>query len=75
MGRGRARAKQAKVARELKYHAPATDFAALERELSVKIDRPLDEPDDFAYDGDHDRDRLDEREFAQQRPFPSRRRG
>jgi hypothetical protein len=34
MGRGRAKAKQTKVARELKYTAPQTDFDALRRELS-----------------------------------------
>lgn len=34
MGRGRAKAKQAKVARELKYYSPQTDLAALERELA-----------------------------------------
>ncbi|HZD14201.1 MAG TPA: DUF3073 domain-containing protein [Pseudonocardiaceae bacterium] len=34
MGRGRAKAKQTKVARELKYSSPATDLAALQRELS-----------------------------------------
>jgi hypothetical protein len=33
MGRGRAKAKQTKVARELKYHTPDTDLRALEREL------------------------------------------
>ena len=33
MGRGRQRAKQAKVARELKYFSPDTDYAALQREL------------------------------------------
>ncbi|MGH3730418.1 MAG: DUF3073 domain-containing protein [Micromonosporaceae bacterium] len=33
MGRGRAKAKQTKVARELKYHTPDTDLGALEREL------------------------------------------
>ena len=33
MGRGRAKAKQTKVARELKYNAPNTDLSALEREL------------------------------------------
>ncbi|GAA1767264.1 MAG TPA: DUF3073 domain-containing protein [Tetrasphaera sp.] len=33
MGRGRAKAKQAKVARDLKYYSPSTDFSALEREL------------------------------------------
>lgn len=33
MGRGRAKAKQTKVARELKYRSHETDFGALAREL------------------------------------------
>jgi hypothetical protein len=33
MGRGRAKAKQTKVARELKYRSFETDFTSLEREL------------------------------------------
>ena len=33
MGRGRAKAKQQKVARELKYSSQSTDFTALQREL------------------------------------------
>lgn len=33
MGRGRAKAKQTKVARELKYRSIDTDFTSLEREL------------------------------------------
>ena len=33
MGRGRAKAKQTKVARELKYRSVSTDFASLEAEL------------------------------------------
>ncbi len=33
MGRGRAKAKQQKVARELKYNSQSTDFTALQREL------------------------------------------
>jgi Protein of unknown function (DUF3073) len=33
MGRGRAKAKQTKVARELKYRSFDTDFSSLEREL------------------------------------------
>ncbi|MFL6161668.1 MAG: DUF3073 domain-containing protein [Jatrophihabitantaceae bacterium] len=33
MGRGRAKAKQQKVARELKYNTQSTDFSALQREL------------------------------------------
>jgi cell division septum initiation protein DivIVA len=38
MGRGRAKAKQTKVARELKYSSPTTDFEALQRELSGRAD-------------------------------------
>ncbi|MBH0121397.1 DUF3073 domain-containing protein [Rhodococcus sp. NPDC003382] len=34
MGRGRAKAKQTKVARQLKYSSPSTDFESLQRELS-----------------------------------------
>jgi len=35
MGRGRAKAKQQKVARELKYSTHFTDLDALQRELGV----------------------------------------
>jgi Protein of unknown function (DUF3073) len=34
MGRGRQKAKHTKVARELKYFSPNTDYTALERELT-----------------------------------------
>lgn len=34
MGRGRQKAKQTKVARELKYYSPETDYAKLQRELA-----------------------------------------
>ncbi|MFR9730421.1 DUF3073 domain-containing protein [Saccharopolyspora sp. MS10] len=36
MGRGRAKAKQTKVARELKYSSPTMDVDALQRELSTE---------------------------------------
>ncbi|MFC4124509.1 DUF3073 domain-containing protein [Nocardia rhizosphaerae] len=39
MGRGRAKAKQTKVARELKYSSAPTDFASLQRELSESSPR------------------------------------
>lgn len=35
MGRGRQKAKNTKVARELKYYSPATDYNALEAELAT----------------------------------------
>ena len=34
MGRGRAKAKQTRVARELKYSSPNTDLSALQQELA-----------------------------------------
>lgn len=52
MGRGRAKAKQTKVARELKYRTHETDFDSLARELhgSTKSDSPdqVDELDKWA---------------------------
>lgn len=38
MGRGRAKAKQTKVARELKYSSPQTDFSRLQQELAGSSD-------------------------------------
>ncbi|MCU1480339.1 MAG: hypothetical protein JWQ19_1125 [Subtercola sp.] len=35
MGRGRQKAKHTKVARELKYFSPDTNYSALERELGT----------------------------------------
>ena len=49
MGRGRAKAKQIKVARKLKYYSPETDLNALQRELgagSVNSDNDYDEYDE-----------------------------
>ncbi|MFY8027109.1 MAG: DUF3073 domain-containing protein, partial [Aquiluna sp.] len=58
MGRGRQKAKNTKVARELKYFSPNTDYSALEAELNQKagseneeyVDRWADdtEEDDYA---------------------------
>ena len=44
MGRGRAKAKQTKVARDLKYRTYETDFSSLEREL--RGSQPAETPDD-----------------------------
>jgi hypothetical protein len=43
MGRGRAKAKQTKVARDLKYRSHETDFGALARELHEKRDSDSDD--------------------------------
>lgn len=59
MGRGRQRAKQAKVARKLKYFSPETDYQALERELSgksVEDDEYEDRYADHYDDDDEDED-------------------
>ena len=46
MGRGRAKAKQTKVARELKYRSINTDFSSLERELRGPVDHDEDDHND-----------------------------
>lgn len=54
MGRGRAKAKQTKVARELKYSSHETDFDALQRELSSspsEVGHEDDRHEDDPYDG------------------------
>ncbi|OMC40531.1 hypothetical protein A5745_06530 [Mycobacterium sp. IS-2888] len=58
MGRGRAKAKQTKVARELKYSSPQTDFQRLQRELSGTSADDSDEPNGEAADDswDHEDD-------------------
>jgi hypothetical protein len=57
MGRGRAKAKQTKVARDLKYRTHETDFGALARELhgddsstesDTESDEATDEYDDWS---------------------------
>jgi hypothetical protein len=52
MGRGRAKAKQTKVARDLKYSSPQTDFSRLQQELagspnSDSAQESLDDEDDW----------------------------
>ncbi len=54
MGRGRAKAKQTKVARELKYHSPNTDLAALQRELAGNGSKSSDEFDEQDQYTDYD---------------------
>lgn len=65
MGRGRAKAKQTKVARELKYHSPNTDLTALQRELASaggKSDHHFDDDNDDPVDDDDDDDADDEQD-------------
>ena len=62
MGRGRAKAKQTKVARELKYSSGGTDLERLRAELAVPgaepgptgLDDEIDDEDEFDDDEDDD---------------------
>jgi hypothetical protein len=57
MGRGRQKAKQTKVARQLKYFSPETDYQALERELHGSSGHADDRTDGYGDDvGDEDDD-------------------
>jgi hypothetical protein len=47
MGRGRAKAKQTKVARDLKYSSPNTDLSALQAELGGSSFIPAGDNDEF----------------------------
>ncbi len=70
MGRGRQKAKQRKVARNLKYFTPETDYKALERELKssqVSDDEDEDEYEDY-YDIPPTTDNWDEEEDWTPRP-------
>jgi hypothetical protein len=76
MGRGRAKAKQTKVARELKYHSPNTDLAALQRELGSpssndQFDADMDEFDDDEPEDD-DAEDDDENDLAARWGIPPR---
>jgi hypothetical protein len=51
MGRGRAKAKQTKVARELKYQSPDMDLDRLRQEIGAGDESaPVDEYDEIASD-------------------------
>jgi hypothetical protein len=60
MGRGRAKAKQTKVARKLKYQTLDTDLTALQRELTSATDdgddAVLDDLEDAYVDDEDDFD-------------------
>jgi hypothetical protein len=48
MGRGRAKAKQTKVARDLKYRTHETEFGALARELhGDQVETDVEESDEY----------------------------
>ncbi|MDK8505669.1 DUF3073 domain-containing protein [Corynebacterium accolens] len=65
MGRGRAKAKQTKVARQLKYNSPEMDIESLQRELAAQQEgdsHDHEEDDPYAeYVDEWDEDNDDER--------------
>lgn len=77
MGRGRAKAKQTKVARELKYRSVSTDFSSLERELRSPSDEIPDQYADLAdaYPDDADADELADDDEEDDEAWPLRRSG
>jgi len=78
MGRGRAKAKQTKVARELKYRSVSTDFSSLERELRSPSDEIPDQYADLAVVYVDDADELaddDEEDDESDESWPLRRSG
>ncbi|GAA1967526.1 DUF3073 domain-containing protein [Agromyces allii] len=68
MGRGRQKAKHTKVARELKYFSPNTDYNALERELTSSHDEYSEEAAKWAeYADDEDDSYVTDDEQHEQR--------
>lgn len=74
MGRGRQKAKHTKVARDLKYFSPDTNYGALQRELTTAgpVSSEYDKwADEFAetddVDDESDEDDEDEDDAAQSR--------
>lgn len=62
MGRGRQKAKHTKVARDLKYFSPDTNYHALERELggNPRLEEDLEKWPEYAADDTEEDDELDE---------------
>ncbi|WP_251152511.1 DUF3073 domain-containing protein [Cellulosimicrobium sp. Marseille-Q4280] len=61
MGRGRQKAKQTKVARELKYYSPETNYRALEQELTGHSRTDLATDSRFGAESSDDLDSYDQR--------------
>ena len=64
MGRGRQKAKHTKVARDLKYFSPDTNYGALEEELAgnPRLDEDLSKWPEYAIADSDDDGELDEDE-------------
>jgi hypothetical protein len=72
MGRGRQKAKQTKVARDLKYYSPNTDYSALQRELAGSPGTASTGDVDDTLEDDEDESADDEDEYADWAPGSSR---
>ncbi|MGH3277332.1 MAG: DUF3073 domain-containing protein [Streptosporangiaceae bacterium] len=81
MGRGRAKAKQVKVARQLKYNGGGTDLDRLRAELGVRTDQQgadayahsdrFSGDNEDSADDDDDGDSLDDEDIDDEDPYPS----
>jgi hypothetical protein len=62
MGRGRQKAKHTKVARELKYFSPDTNYGALEKELggNPRLEEDLEKWPEYSAYADEEDDSVDE---------------
>lgn len=60
MGRGRQKAKHTKVARELKYFSPNTNYGALERELGGSESEPVVPDPDLSAESESEDDYAEE---------------
>ncbi|HEY3001499.1 MAG TPA: DUF3073 domain-containing protein [Kribbellaceae bacterium] len=63
MGRGRAKAKQTKVARDLKYRTWDTDLDQLKRELSGESKGSTSNGEHDSADDDYEADEYDSRRY------------
>ncbi|HEY6797350.1 MAG TPA: DUF3073 domain-containing protein [Kineosporiaceae bacterium] len=68
MGRGRQKAKQQKVARQLKYYSPDTDYSALQRELTGSTGSNGNAVDDTLDQDVEDESNDDDDEYADWAP-------
>jgi hypothetical protein len=66
MGRGRQKAKHTKVARDLKYFSPDTNYSALEKELggNPRLEEDLEKWPEYTDEYDTDEDDADESKTA-----------
>lgn len=68
MGRGRQKAKQIKVARELKYHVHNTDYRVLSEELHTAFvrDHTFNADKDSMHESDHLQSKDEDKNYLQE---------